>query len=128
MAHPVKLMPAKAVKLLVGGKQSNAHNARALWTAVQQPNLKAVAVKAEEQQVIPALHRIRPPLVKFRTTQINGLRRFLTEYGEVQSPGKVGIAEALQRRSDRLPARDALREQGYRIGKLDEPIHEIEHW
>jgi transposase len=132
MGHQIKLMPAKAVRPFVGGNKSDVHDARAIWTAVQQPNVKAVAVKTEEQQAILALHRMRSQLVKFRTAQINGLRGLLTEYGEVMPQGKAGvkkgIAEALQRLSDRLPAMviDTLREQWARIGQLDEQIGEIE--
>lgn len=132
MGHQVKLMPAKAVRPFVGGNKSDAHDARAIWTAVQQPNVKAVAVKTEAQQAILALHRMRSQLVKFRTAQINGLRGLLTEYGEVMAQGKAGvrrgIAEALQRLSERLPAMviDTLREQWERIGKLDGQIDEIE--
>jgi transposase len=132
MGHEVKLMPAKAVRPFVGGNKSDVHDARAVWTAVQQPKVKAVAVKTEEQQAVLALHRMRQQLVKFRTAQINGLRGLLTEYGEVMCQGKVGIkkglAEALQRLSDRLPAMviDTLREQWERIGKLDDQVGEIE--
>ena len=132
LGHQVKLMPAKAVRPFVGGNKSDAHDARAIWTAVQQPNVKAVAVKTEEQQAILALHRMRSQLVKFRTAQINGLRGLLTEYGEVMPQGKAGVkkgvAEALQRLSDRLPGMviDTLREQWARIGQLDEQIGEIE--
>jgi transposase len=132
IGHQVKLMPAKAVRPFVGGNKSDAHDARAIWTAVQQPNVKAVAIKTEEQQAILALHRMRQQLVKFRTAQINGLRGLLTEYGEVMPQGKAGvkkgIAEALQRLSDRLPAMviDTLREPWARIGTLDEQIGDIE--
>jgi len=132
MGHQVKLMPGKAVKPFVGGNKSDVHDARAIWTAVQQPKVKAVAVKTEEQQAVLALHRMRSQLVKFRTAQINGLRGLLTEYGEVMPQGKAGIkkglAEALQLLSDRLPAMviDTLREQWARIGKLDEQVGEIE--
>jgi len=81
---------------------------------------------------IVLLRKFRQQLVKFRTAQINGLRGLLTEYGEVMPQGKAGvkkgIAEALQRLSDRLPAMviDTLREQWARIGMLDEQIGEIE--
>jgi transposase len=132
MGHRVKLMPAKAVRPFVGGNKSDVHDARAIWTAVQQPNVKAVAVKTEEQQAILALHRMRSQLVKFRTAQINGLRGLLTEYGEVMPQGKAGIkqgiVEAFQRLADRLPAMviDTLREQWVRIGTLDTQIGEIE--
>ena len=132
MGHQVKLMPAKVVRPFVGGNKSDAHDARAIWTAVRQPGSKTVAVKTEQQQAILALHRMRQQLVKFRTAQINGLRGLLTEYGEVMPRGKAGvktgIAAALQRLADRLPAIviDTLREQWERIGQLDVQIGEIE--
>lgn len=99
---------------------------------MQQPDVKAVAIKTEGQQAILALHRMRQQLVKFRTAQINGLRGLLTEYGEVLPQGKAGIkqgiAEVLQRLADRLPTMvmDTLREQWTRIGQLDMQIGEIE--
>lgn len=132
LGHQVKLMPAKAVRPFVGGNKSDVHDARAIWTAVQQPGIKAVAIKTEEQQAILALHRMRSQLVKFRTAQINGLRGLLAEYGEVMPLGvaalRKGMALALQRLADRLPAMviDTLREQWARIGMLDEQIGEIE--
>ena len=132
MGHEVKLMPAKAVKPFVGGNKNDVHDARAIWTAVQQPGVKHVVIKSEEQQAILALHRMRQQLVKFRTAQINGLRGLLTEYGEVMPKGKSsltqGIAEALARLSDRLPSMviDTLREQWTRIGAMDAQIAEIE--
>ncbi len=132
LGHEVKLLTAKAVKPFVGGNKSDVHDARAIWTAVQQLGVKTVAVKSEGQQAILALHRMRQQLVKFRTAQINGLRGLLTEYGEVMSQGKAGvkkgIAEALQRLADRLPTLviDTLREQWERIGTLDEQISAIE--
>jgi transposase len=132
MGHQVKLLPGKQVKPFVGGNKSDVHDARAIWTAVQQPGIKPVAVKSEEQQAVLALHRMRSQLVKFRTAQINGLRGLLTEYGEVMPRGKVGIkkdiAEALQRLSDRLPSMiiNTLREQWERIGTLDKQVADIE--
>jgi transposase len=132
MGHEVKLLPGKQVKPFVGGNKSDAHDARAIWTAMQQPGIKPVAIKSEEQQAVLALHRMRSQLVKFRTAQINGLRGLLTEYGEVMPQGKVGIkkaiAEALQRLSDRLPSVviDTLREQWERVATLDKQVTDIE--
>ena len=34
-------------------------DARAIWKVVQQPGVKTVAVKSEEQQAVLALHRMR---------------------------------------------------------------------
>ena len=132
LGHEVRLLPARQVRPFVAGNKSDAHDARAIWTAVQQPGVKTVAVKSEEQQAILALHRMRQQLVKFRTAQINGLRGLLAEYGEVMAQGRAGIrrgiAAALERVSRRLPAMvvEALREQWARVARLDEEIGEIE--
>ena len=132
LGHEVRLLPAKMVRPFVGGNKNDAHDARAIWTAVQQPGVKTVAVKSEEQQAILALHRMRQQLVKFRTAQINGLRGLLTEYGEVMPQGRAGmrrgIGLALERISERLPAIvvETLREQWVRVARLDEEIGEIE--
>jgi len=125
-------LPGKAVEPFVVGNKNDRADARAIWTAVQQPHVKALAIKTEEQQAILALHRMRSQLVKFRTAQINGLRGLLTEYGEVLPQGRAGvskdIAGALARLADRLPAMviDTLREQWARIEKLDGEIATIE--
>jgi transposase len=132
LGHEVRLLPAKAVRPFVVGNKSDAHDARAIWTAVQQPGIRTVAIKSEEQQAILALHRMRQQLVKFRTAQINGLRGLLAEYGEVMGQGRAGIgrgiAAALEQVSERLPMMvvETLREQWARIIRLDEEIGEIE--
>jgi len=132
LGHEVKLLPARMVKPFVGRNKSDAADARAIWTAVQQPAVKAVTVKSEAQQAVLALHRMRSQLVKFRTAQINGLRGLLAEYGEVMPQGRAGItkgiAAALANLVDRLPPvlLDTLREQWARVGQLDEQVAEIE--
>ena len=90
LGHEVRLLPAKMVRPFVTGNKDDAHDARAIWTAVQQPGVKTVAVKSEEQQGILALHRMRQQLVKFRTAQINCLRGLLAEHGEVMPQGRAG--------------------------------------
>ena len=132
LGHAVRLLPAQMVRPFVGGNKSDAHDARAIWIAAQQPGIKTVAIKSEEQQAILALHRMRQQLVKFRTAQINGLRGLLAEYGEVMAQGRAGLrrgmADALARLSERLPAPviESLREQWARIARLDEEIGTIE--
>ncbi|MDE0419140.1 MAG: IS110 family transposase [bacterium] len=132
LGHDAVLLPAKAVRPFVFGNKNDAHDARAIWTAVHVPGVKRVAIKSEEQQAVLALHRMRQQLVKFRTAQINGLRGLLTEYGEVMPQGRAGMrrdmAGILERVSERLPALviDTLREQWARIDRLDEEIGEIE--
>ena len=42
LGHEVRLLPAKMVRPFVGGNKNDAHDARAIWTAVQQPGTKAI--------------------------------------------------------------------------------------
>jgi transposase len=132
MGHTVKLMPGKAVKAFVSGNKNDVADARAIWLAVQQPGVRAVAVKSEAQQAVLALHRMRQQLVKFRTMQSNGLRGLLAEYGEVMPVGRAalnrGMSDALARLAERLPAvlLDTLREQWDMLSTLDLQIAQIE--
>ena len=132
LGHEVRLLPAKMVRPFVGGNKSDVHDARAIWTAVQQPGIKMVAARSEEQQAVLALYRMRQQLVKFRTAQINSLRGLLAEYGEVMLQGRAGLRRgitlAFARVSERLPAMvmETLREQWARVIRLDEEIGDIE--
>jgi len=132
LGHEVKLMSARIVKAFVCGNKDDAADARAIWMAVQQPDVKAVVIKTEEQQAVLALHRMRQQLVKFRTAQVNNLRGLLTEYGEVMPQGRRGmqrdVPDVLGRLQVRLPALliDTLREQYARLAELDTQIKQIE--
>ncbi|MDE0003893.1 MAG: IS110 family transposase [Rhodospirillaceae bacterium] len=132
LGHEPWLLPAKAVRPFLAGNKNDAHDARAIWTAAQQPGAKMVAIKSEEQQAVLAMHRMRQQLVKFRTAQINGLRGLLTEYGEVMPQSRAGInrgiAAALEQVAERLPAMvvETLREQWARVIQLDREIGDIE--
>lgn len=138
MGHQVRLMPGQAVKAFVSGNKNDVADARAIWTAVQQPGVRSVTVKTESQQAVLALHRMRQQLIRFRTMQINGLRGLLAEYGEVMAVGRAALnramADVLCRLEERLPAMlmDTLREQWQRLDTLDEQIARIErrlsHW
>ena len=122
LGHEARLLPARAVRPFAVGNKNDLRDAQAIWTAAQQPGVKTVAVKSEEQQAVLALHRMRQQLVKFRTAQINALRGLLSEYGEVMAKGRAGlgrgIAPALDRLAARLPAPliETLREQWRRVG------------
>lgn len=132
MGHQVKLMPGKAVKAFVMGNKNDAADARAIWMAVQQADIKAVAIKTEAQQAVLALHRMRQQLIKFRTMQSNELRGLLTEFGEVMAVGRAALNDAmpgiLARLDDRLPSFliDTLRERWDMLSTLDQQVTGIE--
>ena len=52
LGHEVRLLSARMVKAFVSRNKNDAADARAIWTAVQQPGIKAVAVKSEGQQAV----------------------------------------------------------------------------
>ena len=132
LGHEVKLMSGKMVKAFVIGNKNDAADARAIYLAAQQLEVKAVAIKTEAQQAVLAMHRMRQQLVKMRTAQINSLRGLLAEYGEVFGTGRkafdAGIKAALGRLAERLPIPliDTLRDQWNELARLDGRIARIE--
>ena len=76
LGHEVVLLHAQFIRPFVQTNKTDAADARAIWTAVQQPGMRTLAAKTEDQQVMLSLHRMRSLLVKFRTMQINQLRGF----------------------------------------------------
>jgi len=132
LGHAVKLLPPQKVRPFAAGNKNDVADAQAIWTAMQQPGMKAVAVKTESQQAVLAMHRMRTQLVKFRTAQVNALRGLFGEYGEVMPVGRLSamkaIPEVLGRLEDRLPTVliETLREQFQRIHDLDGQVLMIE--
>jgi transposase len=85
----VVLLHAKFIRPFVQTNKTDAADARAIWTAVQQPGMRTVAPKTEDQQAMLGLHRIRALLVKFRTMQVNQLRGLLYEFGASFRAGRA---------------------------------------
>lgn len=104
LGHDVRLIAAHSVRPFVLRNKSDAADARAIWTAAQQPEARFVAIKSEAQQSILALHRIRAQLMKVRIMQTNALRSILYEFGEILSEGyqpftkgnRAGIGQSLR--------------------------------
>ncbi|MCG9682878.1 IS110 family transposase [Vibrio sp. Isolate23] len=128
MGHTVKLLPAKKVKPFVVGNKNDVVDARAIWTAMQQPDMKFIA----EQQAILGAHRMQELLVKHRTAQINSIRGLLTEFGLVMPKGKQAFKEqlpdCLTQLEDRAPRvfMCALQVQVERLAQLDDDIKQLE--
>jgi len=109
--HEVKLLPAQHVRAYVRRNKTDAADAAALIEASRSGEIKPVAVKTIEQQVLQQLHRLRSQWQAARSARINGLRGILREFGIDIPVGAVrGLAatrEALELADNGLP--DALR-------------------
>src|ERR1700693_1387769 len=118
LGHEVVLLHAKFIRPFV---QTHKTDARAIWTAAQQPGMRTVAVKTEDQQAMLSLHRMRALLVKFRTMQVNQLRGLLYEFGATFRAGRVaGLAEIRARMAE---LEGALAEA--MIGSLQDQLERI---
>ena len=132
LGHTVRLLHAKIVRPFVTGNKTDATDARAIWLAVQQPNVKFVGMKTAEQQATLTLHRQRELLMKMRNMQSNALRGLLYEFGAVFAKGQRALLSelepALESLSGQLPqmVADSLREQLTRIKALGEDIARID--
>ena len=101
LGHEVVLLHAKFIRPFVQTNKTDAADARAIWTAVQQPGMRTVAAKTEDQQAMLALHRMRALLVKFRTMQVNQLRGLLYEFGATFRAGRMaGLSEIRTRMAE----------------------------
>lgn len=130
--HEVRLLAPRSVRPFVLRNKTDAADAQAIWTAVQQPGACLVAIKQADQQAILSLHRIRSQLLKFRIMQSNSLRGLLYEFGIVLPEGYTqlskAVPEAFANAEHQVPSMllDSLRDQWTRIIQLDEEIRKIE--
>lgn len=131
--HQVKLLPPTQVKPFVVRDKTDARDAQAIWVAAQQPHIREVPVKSEQQQVCLALHRMRSQLMKMRIMQTNALRGLLYEFGVVLPEGHHALLQKihteLAKAGDRLPGviTESVLEQLTRINKLQEDIDHIDN-
>lgn len=132
LGHEVVLLHAKFIRPFVQTNKTDAADARAIWTAAQQPGMRTVAAKTEDQQAMLGVHRMRALLVKFRTMQINQLRGLLYEFGVTFRAGRLaGLAEIRARMvelEEALPGTllSSLQDQLKRIDALQSDIEELE--
>jgi len=132
LGHEVVLLHAQFIRPFVQTNKTDAADARAIWTAVQQPGMRTVAAKTEDQQVMLSFHRMRSLLVKFPTMQINQLRGLLYEFGVTFRAGRLAgldeIRERMAELDDTLPRSILLNllEQLRRIILFEEDINQLE--
>lgn len=93
--HVVELLPAWQVRPFVRGNKDDAADARGIWRAAQQRDIRRVPQKSVEQQAVLALHRTRSHWVSVRTATVNALRGLLYEFGVVLRGGRQAGLKAL---------------------------------
>lgn len=101
MGHRVELLPPRQVRTFVRGNKDDAADARAIWLASQQLDIRRVPLKSEQQQAVLSLHRMRAHWVTVRTATINALRGLLYEFGVMLPRGKaLGLKTLNARRAE----------------------------
>ncbi|MBS4096658.1 MAG: IS110 family transposase [Sulfuricella sp.] len=128
MGHDARLMSPQFVKPYVKSGKNDANDAEAICEAVGRPNMRFVAVKSVEQQVLQAEHRIRARLIKARTALSNEIRGLLGEFGIVLPASlaklRQAIPELLEDGENGLLGdfRRLLEQLGEELRKLDDHI------
>ena len=95
LGHEVELLPAVQVRPFVRSNKDDAADARAIWLAAQQSDIRRVPLKSVEQQAVLALHRTRSHWVSVRAATVNALRGLLYEFGVVLRGGRRAGLKAL---------------------------------
>jgi len=133
LGHEPVLLHAGYVRPFVQTNKTDAADAKAIWTAAQQPGMPTVAPKTEAQQCVLALHAVRRLRVKTRTMQVNQLRGLLGEFGIHFRRGRqAGLEEIVQRLAEieqGVPPVlfGIVRDQLQSLERLDQEIARIEH-
>jgi transposase len=132
LGHEAVLLHASFIRPFVQTNKTDAADAKAIWTAANQPEMRTVAVKTQDQQSMLSLHRMRALLVKFRTMQVNQLRGLLYEFGVTLRAGRLAGLSEIRKRTAQLESElpgmlwIGLQDQLKRIDELDQDIARIE--
>lgn len=95
LGHPVRLIPARAVKPYVQGNKNDYNDALAIAEAASRPGLRSVKIKSIEEQDRQALHRLREGSIRQRRRASNQLRSLLAEYGLIAPRGLATLRKML---------------------------------
>lgn len=132
LGHQVELLPAAQVRPFVRSNKDDAADARAIWLAAQQGDIRRVPQKSVQQQAVLALHRTRSHWVSVRTATVNSLRGLLYEFGVVLRGGrKAGLKALAEQRAaidEQIPAtmRSLVDGQLHTLAQIGERIDALE--
>jgi len=133
LGHEVELLPARQVRPFVRSNKDDAADARAIWLAAQQADIRRVPIKDREQQAVLALHRSRQHWVSVRTATVNALRGLLYEFGVVLRGGRQAGLKSLAEQRAAIDAHlpEAIRRlvsgQLQGLAQVNERIDDLEH-
>lgn len=130
LGHTVRLMAPRFVKSYRKNDKSDRNDAEAICEAVGRPNMRFVAVKSEEQQVVLSLHRMHAGLKSERDAMANRLRGLLCEFGFVLPKGAARLRSGLPAviAQERLPVlmSQVLTDGLKRLRELDAQVNQHE--
>lgn len=130
--YTVKLMAPQFVKPYVKTNKNDMADAEAICEAVSRPNMRFVAKKTVEQQVVLSVHRARQGFIKARTAQGNQIRGLLSEFGIVIPKGIRSIVkrvpEILEDGDNGLPGamRQLIERLTGNLKEMDRQVNELE--
>lgn len=133
LGHQVELLPAAQVRPFVRSNKDDAADARAIWLAAQQGDIRRVPQKSVQQQAVLALHRTRQHWVSVRTATVNSLRGLLYEFGVVLRGGrKAGLKALAEQRAvidEQIPPtmRTLVDGQLQTLAQIGQRIDALEH-
>jgi len=133
LGHQVELLPAVQVRPFVRSHKDDAADARAIWLAAQQSDIRRVPQKSVEQQAVLALHRTRQHWVSVRTATVNSLRGLLYEFGVVLRGGRQAGLKALAEQRAAIDAqlpptmRTLVDAQLQTLAQIGQRIDALEH-
>ena len=100
LGHQIELLPTHHVRPFVSGNKDDAADARGIWLAAQQSDIRRVPVKSLEQQAMLSLHRMRTHWISVRTATVNALRGLLYEFGVTLPQGRpAGLKHLSEKRA-----------------------------
>lgn len=132
LGHQVELLPAAQVRPFVRSNKDDAADARAIWLAAQQSDIRRVPQKSVQQQGVLALHRTRTHWVSVRTATVNSLRGLLYEFGVVLRGGRqAGLKALAEQRAvidEQIPAtmRTLVDGQLHTLAQIGQRIEQLE--
>lgn len=126
LGHEPRIIAAQFVKPFRLGGKNDANDAQAICVAARQAHMRFVRVKAESQQALLAIHKVRDGLKGMRTEALNRLRGLLVEFGLsfAQSPAAAVKGARLALAEEGLPRllREAVADCLDQLGDLEERI------